>query len=68
MPHNAFEVPTTLPAGSLHDLFTIFLSTSGIRWHPERGQQHRRIVNHRQPGYPGHCGELPLSQADVGAG
>jgi hypothetical protein len=26
---NAFEVPTTLPAGSLHDLFTIFLSTSG---------------------------------------
>jgi hypothetical protein len=27
---NAFEVPTTLPAGSLHDLFTIFLSTSGF--------------------------------------
>jgi len=26
---NAFEVPATLPAGSLHDLFTIFLSTSG---------------------------------------
>ncbi len=26
---NAFEVPTTLPAGSLHDLFTIFLSTAG---------------------------------------
>jgi hypothetical protein len=26
---NAFEVPTTLPASSLHDLFTIFLSTSG---------------------------------------
>ena len=26
---HAFEVPTTLPAGSLHDLFTIFLSTSG---------------------------------------
>ena len=26
---NAFEVPTTLPAGSLHDLLTIFLSTSG---------------------------------------
>ncbi len=25
---NAFEVPTTLPAGSLHDLLTIFLSTS----------------------------------------
>ncbi|HLI70116.1 MAG TPA: glycosyl hydrolase family 28-related protein [Ktedonobacteraceae bacterium] len=26
---NAFEVPSTLPAGSLHDLFTIFLSTAG---------------------------------------
>ena len=26
---NAFEVPTTLPAGSLHDLLTVFLSTSG---------------------------------------
>ncbi|GHO85067.1 adenylyl cyclase [Dictyobacter formicarum] len=25
----AFEVPTTLPASSLHDLLTIFLSTSG---------------------------------------
>ncbi|MEO6893241.1 MAG: glycosyl hydrolase family 28-related protein [Ktedonobacteraceae bacterium] len=27
---HAFEVPTTLPAGSLHDLLTIFLSTSGF--------------------------------------
>ncbi len=27
---HAFEVPATLPAGSLHDLFTIFLSTSGF--------------------------------------
>ena len=26
---NAFEVPTTLPAASLHDLLTIFLSTAG---------------------------------------
>ncbi len=26
---HAFEVPTTLPASSLHDLFTIFLSTTG---------------------------------------
>ena len=26
---HAFEVPTTLPAGSLHDLLTIFLSTGG---------------------------------------
>jgi hypothetical protein len=26
---NAFEVPTSLPAGSLHDLLTIFLSTAG---------------------------------------
>ena len=25
---NAFEVPTTLPAGSLHDLLTIFLDAS----------------------------------------
>jgi hypothetical protein len=27
---NAFEVPSTLPAASLHDLFTIFLSTAGV--------------------------------------
>ncbi len=27
---NAFEVPSTLPAGSLHDLLTIFLSKSGF--------------------------------------
>ncbi len=26
---NAFEVPTNLPAGSMHDLLTIFLSTAG---------------------------------------
>jgi hypothetical protein len=26
---NAFEVPSNLPAGSMHDLLTIFLSTSG---------------------------------------
>jgi hypothetical protein len=26
---NAFEVPAGLPAGSLHNLFTIFLSTAG---------------------------------------
>ena len=26
---HAFEVPTSLPASSLHDLLTIFLSTSG---------------------------------------
>ncbi len=26
---HSFEVPTTLPAGSLHDLLTIFLSTAG---------------------------------------
>ena len=26
---HAFEVPTTLPAGSMHDLLTIFLSTAG---------------------------------------
>ena len=26
---NAFEVPATLPARSLHDLLTIFLSTAG---------------------------------------
>jgi hypothetical protein len=27
---NAFEVPSTLQAGSLHDLLTIFLSTDGF--------------------------------------
>jgi hypothetical protein len=26
---HAFEVPATLPAGSLHDLLTVFLSTAG---------------------------------------
>jgi hypothetical protein len=26
---NAFEVPKTLPAGSMNDLLTIFLSTAG---------------------------------------
>jgi hypothetical protein len=26
---HAFEVPTALPAGRLHDLLTIFLSTAG---------------------------------------
>jgi hypothetical protein len=26
---HAFEVPTTLPAASLHDLLTIFLSSAG---------------------------------------
>jgi hypothetical protein len=26
---NGFEVPTTLPTNSLHDLFTVFLSTAG---------------------------------------
>ena len=26
---NAFEVPSTLPAGSMQDLLTIFLSTGG---------------------------------------
>jgi hypothetical protein len=27
---NAFEVPTSLPTGSLNDLLTVFLSTSGF--------------------------------------
>lgn len=27
---NAFEAPASLPAGSLHDLLTIFLSTAGF--------------------------------------
>jgi len=35
---NAFEVPANLSASSLHDLLTIFLSTSGFGWHPERRQ------------------------------
>ena len=26
---NAFEVPSTLPAGSMNDMLTIFLNTSG---------------------------------------
>ena len=40
---NAFEVPTTLPAGSLHDLLTIFLDPSnGKGGILQRGQRHRR--------------------------
>jgi len=27
---NGFEVPQTLPAGSLHNHFTVFLSTAGF--------------------------------------
>ena len=59
----AFEVPATLPASSLHDLLTIFLDPAyGNGWHPQRGQRHGRVVDHRQPGCPGHRGELPVSR------
>ena len=57
---NAFEVPVTLPPSSLNDLLTIFLKYGRVRRHPERGQRHRRVVDHRQSGCSGHCRELPL--------
>ena len=47
---NAFEVPTTLAPGSLHNMLTIFLDPGqGQGWDPERGQWHRRVLDHRQP-------------------
>ena len=47
---NAFEVPTTLPAGSLHDLLTIFLdATNGKGGILQRRQRHGRVVDDRQP-------------------
>ena len=59
---HAFEVPVTLPGvkppRSAHDLPR---SQCREGWHPERGQRHRRVVDHRQPGRPGHRGELPVS-------
>src|SRR5258708_19232102 len=39
---NAFEVPTALPPGSLHDLLTIFLSTAG-------SGAILNVVNHTRP-------------------
>ena len=59
---HAFEVPDD-PAGvkpprSAHDLPR---SQRREGWHPERGQRHRRVVDHRQPGCPGHRGELSLT-------
>ncbi len=67
---NAFEVPATLPPSSLHDLLTIFLDASRREGrHPERRQRHRRVVDHRQPGRPGHRGratrELKLSRGNA---
>ncbi len=60
---HAFEVPSTLPAGepprSAHDLPR---SECREGRHPQRGQRHRRVVDHRQPGRPGHRRELPVSR------
>src|SRR2546430_15891069 len=57
---HAFEVPTTLPAGSLHDLLTIFLDKNN----GTGGIQH--VVNDSggsspapQPGTPGSGGRQP---------
>ena len=59
---NAFEVPATLPAveppRSAHDLPGRQCREGR---HPERRQRHGRVVDHREPGYPGHRGELPVS-------
>ena len=59
---HAFEVPTTLPAGSLHDLLTIFLDATRRQGrHPQRRQRHGRAVDDREPGRAGHRRELPLA-------
>ena len=60
---NAFEVPTTLPAGSLHDLLTIFLdATQRQGRHPQRRQRHGRVVDDRQSRRAGHRGQLSMTR------
>ena len=57
----AFEVPTTLPPGSLHDLLTVFLDPSdgkgGILNVVNDTGGSSTIAN---PDVPGDCGELPV--------
>ena len=67
---NAFEVPATLPAGEpqrpAHDLPG---SERREGRHPQRHQRHRRVVDDRQSGCPGHGGELSLiARSATGAG
>ena len=65
---NAFEVPATLPRGAS----TTCSRSSWIQRrkgrHPERHQRHRRVVDDRQSGCPGHGGELSLSRGTGLAG
>ena len=59
---NAFEVPADAaavePPRSAHDLPRCQCRKGR---HPERGQRHGRVVDHRQPGHPGDRGRLPVS-------
>jgi hypothetical protein len=60
---NAFVVPETLPAiepeRPAHDL-----PRPGERQgrHPQRDQRHRRVLDDREPGRPGHRRELPVAE------
>ena len=59
---HAFEVPDD-PAGGEPARPADDLPRSERRQgrHPQRRQRHRRVVDHRQPGHPGHGGELPVT-------
>src|SRR5262249_62050987 len=57
---NAFEVPSTLPAGSLHDLLTIFLSTAGSGGILNVVNDTGGAVVIAHPESPASPGEIPL--------
>ena len=59
---HAFEVPDTLPPGSLHDLLDDLPRSERRQGRdPQRRQRHRRVLDRRQPGRPGHGRELPVA-------
>ena len=59
---HAFEVPATLRPSSLHDLLTIFLDPSaGSGGILNVVNDTGGLFDRRQPGCPGHRGQLPVS-------
>ena len=61
---HAFEVPDTLPPGSLHDLLDDLPRSERRQGRdPQRRQRHRRVLDRCQPGCPGHGRELPVTQS-----
>src|SRR5207248_5492693 len=59
---HAFEVPTTLAAGSLPRLADdLPRCREWFRRHPACRERHGRLIDDRQPRHPGHRGELPLT-------